>query len=136
MLDPIFMIRSNDSRQFFFSKTTIRPNCISAKRRFHEMTFRENDVTPSDKWTFLKIEVIWLLQYKPEDTTTPRLHASSTKGRVVPLTVIGGRYKFITTLYEYLRFGHPHGKKYICEIYNFSSSKSGKNIFCRIERCI
>ena len=30
----------------FFNKTTIRQNCISAKRRFDEMTFRENDVAP------------------------------------------------------------------------------------------
>ena len=31
---------------FCFGKTTIRQNCISAKRRFDEMTFRENDVAP------------------------------------------------------------------------------------------
>ena len=29
-----------------FGKTTIRQNWISAKRRFDEMTFRENDVAP------------------------------------------------------------------------------------------
>ena len=37
-------IRSNDFRQFFFGKTTIRHNCITAKRRFDEVTFRENYV--------------------------------------------------------------------------------------------
>ena len=40
------MIRSNNFRQFFFGKITLWQNCISAKRRFHEMTFRVNDVTP------------------------------------------------------------------------------------------
>ena len=37
-------IWSNDFRQIFFGKTMIRRNCISTKRRFGEMTFRENDV--------------------------------------------------------------------------------------------
>ena len=32
---------------FFSGKTTIRQNCISEKRRFDEMTFRENDVPPN-----------------------------------------------------------------------------------------
>ena len=31
---------------------------------------------------------------------------------------------------------YPHGKKCIYEIYNFSSWKSGKNIFCWIGRCM
>ena len=37
-------IRSNDFGHFFFGTTTIRPNCISAKRRLDGMTFRENDL--------------------------------------------------------------------------------------------
>ena len=31
---------------FCFDKITIRQNCTSGKRRFDEMTFRENDVAP------------------------------------------------------------------------------------------
>ena len=47
-------IRSNYFRQFFFGKTTIRQNCISAERRFDKMTFRENHVAPhlTDKTNF------------------------------------------------------------------------------------
>ena len=39
-------IRSNNFWQFFFGKPTIRQSCISLKRRFDEMMFRENDVAP------------------------------------------------------------------------------------------
>ena len=47
---------------FFFGKTTIRQNCISAKRRFDEMTFRENDVAPVHSRVFLRFfSIIFVL---------------------------------------------------------------------------
>ena len=56
---------------FFFGKTTIRQDCISAKRRFDEMTFRENDVAPIFAGKKNSIPTAAYKIFKPQSNTTP-----------------------------------------------------------------
>ena len=58
--------RSTDFQQFFFGKTTILTKCISAKRRFDEMTFRENDVALTGSFRYLLGYFSSCLPYSPE----------------------------------------------------------------------
>ena len=86
-------ILSNAFRSFFFGKTKIRKNCISAKRRFDEM-FRENDVAPFGNSKRIGVDgpiqrksgimchmiqiLVWILDIVASDSDITILHLTDT----------------------------------------------------------